>query len=281
MEIVLVFTFVFFGLAALGTFVHLRVRRTLKKRQFERMLEKPVNLSPEMLASLRKCFPFYAGLEGEPKKRFEVRLEEILQRKQVKVSGIQDPNGYVALVFSASLVQLTFGLADYTIPHFKRIIVMPDSFRSPLTGQYHKGEVHPTGAILLSWKHLAEGIADPFDGVAVGLHELAHALYIENFVPNSEDDFFSERQLAIWKDVAEDTLEEIRNHQQSFLRDYAGTNKHELFAVSVEYFFEQPNEFAKYHPDLYAALSSLLNLDPRRAGNPVMDKDVVMDIDED
>jgi Mlc titration factor MtfA (ptsG expression regulator) len=178
-------------------------------------------------------------------------------------------------------VQLTFGLPDYSLPHFRRVIVVPDKFKSPITGKNNRGEVNPTGVIFLSWKHLAEGVADPMDGVSLGLHELAHAVYLENFIPNEEDDFFSAKQLAVWRGVAEETLDEIRNQRQSFLRDYAGTNLDELFAVSVEYFFEQPDAFSQSHPQLYAALSALLNLDPRRAGNPVLDFEVVLDIDGD
>ncbi|MCB9336447.1 MAG: zinc-dependent peptidase, partial [Flavobacteriales bacterium] len=48
---------------------------------------------------------------------------------------------------------------------------------------------------------------------------------------------------------------------------YAATNMEEFFAVSVEHFFEAPDEFKVSLPDLYTQLSIMLNLDPLNKQN--------------
>ncbi len=45
------------------------------------------------------------------------------------------------------------------------------------------------------------------------------------------------------------------------VRDDAGTNEAELFAVAVEAFFEQPNKLEKRDPELYSMLREYFNQD--------------------
>lgn len=269
---------VFFALAISAAFVHRRIRRARLKREYQEHLAESLSLTEAQRQLLANSFPYYRQLSPENKLRFEQRVHQVMHKKHITVSLVDTSSWFVELVFASSLVQLTFGLPAFTLPHFKVIRILPDSF--PLTPKgkaTHQGLVSPTGVILLSWKHLKEGIKDPGDAFALGLHELAHALYIENFIPNSEDDFFSDRQLDRWKAVAEDTLEEVREGRQTLLRQYAGTNVDELFAVSVEYFFERPQALRQAHPDLFEALSSLLNQDPARGEDPVISLNEAMD----
>ncbi len=49
---------------------------------------------------------------------------------------------------------------------------------------------------------------------------------------------------------------------RNLLGDYAATNYHEFWAVSVEVFFENPVQFRHELPDLYEAMARVLNQDP-------------------
>jgi Mlc titration factor MtfA (ptsG expression regulator) len=49
---------------------------------------------------------------------------------------------------------------------------------------------------------------------------------------------------------------------KNILGDYAGTNYHEFWAVSVEVFFENPIRMRHELPDLYQAMARLLRQDP-------------------
>ncbi len=166
------------------------------------------------------------------------------------------------VLIAASSVQLTFGLPDITLAHFENIIVYPDQFFSQAGRREHKGEVNPRAkAIVLSWKHFAEGYASK-EGVNLGLHEMAHALQLENIVMNSEYDFLDEDHIKRWQKLAGIEIEKVRNGETAFFRAYAGTDHAEFFAVAVENFFERPQEFKANHEGVYNALSDLLNQDP-------------------
>lgn len=268
---------VFFVLAIGGALVHRRIRKLRLKRAYNEELTETLSLTPAQRQLLAQSFAYYRMLSPANKLRFEHRVHIVMREKRIVVTNVQDSDWFVELIFASSLVQLTFGLSAFTLPHFKVVRILSDSFAVPPSGEIHKGLVSPKGAIVLSWKHMKEGIENPTDAFALGLHELAHALYIENFVPNSEYHFFTERQLDHWHKVAEDTLDEVREGSQSLLRQYAGTNVDELFAVGIEYFFEKPQALKAAHPKLYGALSSLLNQNPMDAADPVVDMDEAMD----
>jgi MtfA peptidase len=100
------------------------------------------------------------------------------------------------------------------------------------------------------------------DGFNVGLHEMAHALQMEDLIPNEEYSFLNEEALNHWHELAEIEMVRVRNGQNKFLRSYAATNQEEFFAVSVEQFFEQPGAFRNQLPQVYDALADLLQQDP-------------------
>ena len=90
-------------------------------------------------------------------------------------------------MIASSAIQLTFGLPKINLKHFERILIYPDEYYSTINKQYHKGEVNPRlKAIVVSWKAFVAGYADPHDGINLGLHEMAHALKLENIIKNGE-----------------------------------------------------------------------------------------------
>ena len=57
-------------------------------------------------------------------------------------------------------------------------------------------------------------------------------------------------------------LADVIANRRSYLRSYAFSNMHEFWAVSVEAFFENPEGLKENMPDLYEALSHVLNQNP-------------------
>ena len=110
-----------------------------------------------------------------------------------------------------------------------------------------------------------KGEADAFDGRNLGLHEMAHALWLENRIYNAETDFLEPTILARWKELARIEADRINNDKPTFFRKYAGRDQAEFFAVAVEYFFEKPGAFKQELPELYSALAGLLKQDPTTA----------------
>jgi Mlc titration factor MtfA (ptsG expression regulator) len=212
--------------------------------------------------SLEKHFEFYRKLPAKSKRIFEYRvrtfrkLTEFVPRQMDKVTEEME------ILISSSAVQLTFGFDNVFLDHFERIIVYPDQFFSNTGQRHHKGEVNPRAkAIVLSWKHFVEGYALN-EGVNLGLHEMAHALQLENIIMNDEFGFMDDADIRVWQAFAAAEIQKIISAEESFFRDYGGVNQAEFFAVAVENFFERPKEFRSYNEGLYNSLCRLLRQDP-------------------
>jgi MtfA peptidase len=206
--------------------------------------------------------PYYAALGKHDKREFEKRVKEVLYEKEWQGQGIAVTRE-MKLRIASALVQLTFGLERILLLHFQRIVIHPAEFKDRKTGNRHQGDVRPgRRTINLSWKHFELGYADPHDGRNLGLHEMAHALWLENRIANQEHDFLDRELLQAWDREAEAQIRSIRRGTEHLFRKYAATNTAEFFAVAVENFFEQPGAFARELPALYSILQRLLRQDP-------------------
>ncbi|MGB3777728.1 MAG: zinc-dependent peptidase [Tunicatimonas sp.] len=215
-------------------------------------------------AVLRQHFAYYQRLSPDQQQEFERRVIRFVRKKQFIGRGMEVALPMQVLV-AAAAVQLTFGLPELVLQHFKRILIYPDNYYSTITQQYHKGEVNPAArAIVLSWKNFTEGYAQSDDSLNLGLHEMAHALEIENMVENDEYDFLPPAVWEQWQEQAAAYRNRMNRAGSDFFRAYAATNDQEFFAIAVENFFERPAEFKSYAPELYDTLCQLLRQDPTK-----------------
>ena len=225
-----------------------------------RKYTKPFN--SKQRETLKKYFHYYNRLSAEDKKKFENRVHKFIINKRFLAKRGPEVTDTMKVMIAASAVQVTFGLPEIHFSHFKTIIVYPKKYFSYESRSVNIGEVNPKGAIVLSWRDFVKGYAIPDDSLNVGLHEMAHALLLEDKIPNQEYGFLNRLSLSKLSGCSKKQIQRIRNGQQTFLRKYAGINSMEFFAVGVEYFFEQPAELKKEIPELYDALSKLLKQDP-------------------
>jgi Mlc titration factor MtfA (ptsG expression regulator) len=212
---------------------------------------------------LLKYFPYYGKLNQENRKRFEKKLVKFLYSKRFIPRGVPEVTLEARVLISASAVQLTFGLPDIYMAHFNKILVYPNDYYSSITRRYHKGEVNPLfGIIVLSWQSFIDGYIYQHDSVNLGLHEMAHALRLENIIRNEEYNFFDATLLNQLDEFAHQFCNDPKAAHSGFLRPYACTNVHEFFSVAVENFFERPAALLDTLPELYKIISRLLNQDP-------------------
>lgn len=211
---------------------------------------------------LQKYFRYYQRLSAGDKARFERKVCNFLYSKHFIPRNMPKVPIEARVLIAASAVQLTFGLPDNYLQHFDKILVYPDEYYSLITRQYHKGEVNPRfGIIVLSWNHFLEGYMNSRDSVNLGLHEMAHALRLENVIRSGDYKFFDEGLIAKLDDYARSICRNPGSYEH-FFRPYASTNEHEFFSVAVENFFERSEHFKKQIPDLYIILTRLLGQDP-------------------
>lgn len=212
---------------------------------------------------LMKYFPYYQKLSPENKAAFEKKLVRFLYGKRFIPRNVSEVTIEAKVLIAASAVQLTFGLPNIYLRHFHTILVYPNDYYSSITRRYHKGEVNPLfGMIVLSWQSFVDGYIYPTDSFNLGLHEMAHALRLENIVRNEEYQFFDEALMEKFDEFAHNFCHGPEQPGHEFLRPYACTNVHEFFSVSVENFFERASQFKNTLPELYDILTKLLNQDP-------------------
>lgn len=209
---------------------------------------------------LEKNFEYYRQLTPDKKQIFNMRVATFLQEKEFISRGKLEITEEMKILIAACAVQLTFGLSPVYLSHFNTIILYPDKYYSLLNRDYHVGEVNAGGIIVLSWKHFVEGYFYPTDALNVGLHEMAHALLLEN--RQYGEDFLAPEHVQEFFLQAKVEYRKIQSGEESVLRKYAGTNVAELFAVAVETFFENPTEMLSEAPLLYNSMADLLNQDP-------------------
>ncbi len=215
---------------------------------------------------LTKRSSYYTRLAADQQLIFLQRLKKFIACKTFKIHGEKKYKEMPVLI-SAAAIQLTFGLKKYLLPYFKFIHIYPQEFlRVHPILCFLEGNVSGH-AINLSWKHFLDGYENPNDGLNVGLHELAHALYYQTFEAEENVD----KNFRGFYDSFNVDGNKAYNSEKTvtgvgLYSEYAEKNFQEFWAESVELFFEKPAELRKYYPDLYQTMKSLLNQDPLAPG---------------
>ncbi|MDH5399795.1 MAG: zinc-dependent peptidase [Cyclobacteriaceae bacterium] len=206
---------------------------------------------------------YYRRLNRKDQRIFERRVAKFMAMKEfVPRGGLEKVTDHMKTLVSATAIKLTFGLPSIYFEHFWRILIYPDVYYSNISQQYHQGEVNTKGFIMLSWPNFIEGIIDREDGKNLGLHEMAHALRIENSIRNQEYDFLDFDALMKFDVEAKKEMVKINDQRSTFYRSYAGVNEQEFFAVTIENFFERPALLKEYHPGIYLTITQMLQQDP-------------------
>ena len=240
--------------------VNLGSRRT---KTFKSGLYRRSALSDSQTAILdRYCYYYYNMPTEDLKQIFRKKVAYFINvKKFIPAGGLKTITEEMKVLISASATQLAFGYPRVFFMHFNSIVVFPEEFRLHDSNELLDGKVNLKGAIFLSWKSFVLGYKVPDDGRNLGLHELAHALYFENAYPNDEYDFINRRAMFRFVIHTKNEMVKISEGQHSIFREYAFKNRHEFFAVAVEYFFERPFEMKEYNEDLYNSLALILNQD--------------------
>jgi hypothetical protein len=209
---------------------------------------------------LSHYFKYFRQLPDGKKDEFLRRV--ILFKKSIKFR-FEDipPDEQICYLISASAIQLTFGLKDYLLPHFKKIHVLSGEYKhfayaTPFQGHTADGEIY------FSWPHFQYGYSVDNDKNNLGLHEMAHALTWQCFYSGGAGDAHFRNTFASFSAVGRPLFKRMQNGERNILGDYAATNYDEFWATSVEVFFEQPVQMKGELPLLYNALCLLLRQDP-------------------
>jgi MtfA peptidase len=209
-------------------------------------------------------FTYFNELSETDKLRFIGRVHRFLHSKKFHFIGLEKHED-ISILVSASAVQVTFGLQNYQLAHFKDIYILADAYHMDSDDELYIGHVAPEG-IYLSWKHFLYGYAHKHDNINVAVHEMAHALLYNNFFAQYGIDSHFRLNYEKFSSSTGPILANVITQRQSYLRNYAFSNLHEFWAVSVEAFFENPRGLKDNMHELYEALCRVLNQDPLTPG---------------
>ena len=250
-----------------------RRKNYFEEEEFDEPIKKPNNnflvyrgkdlqfSSEEIATILHKRFPYFNKLTTGEKIRFLQRHNKFMCQK---VFRINDESGFkeMPVLLSATAIQLSFGLEEYILPHYKNINIFPQEFLGTEPNiRFLEGNVSGN-SINISWKHYLQGYENIENGQNVGLHEMAHAYYCQNMVCKDERDMAFVRTYSNF-DIQSSTVfkKELLSTQRLY-SDYGLKNLQEFWAESVEIFFERPLAMKKKYPDLFTTMSLLLNQQP-------------------
>ena len=222
----------------------------------------PVEFRNNYSSIISGLLPYFNQLNDSNKQKFLKRVYNFRKSKSFHFHGL-DPQEEIMVLVSAASIQLSFGLKNYLLPFFKEIYILSDAYQALEAKELYIGHVSPTG-IYISWKHFVQGFADYTDGVNVALHEMAHALYHQNFIKETGIEWDFRKDLEKLPAVFGPMMTQAIVQKKSYLRGYAFTNFQEFWAVSVEYFFENSQYLKDNLPQLYTIVCDTLNQDPLR-----------------
>lgn len=230
----------------------------------------------EWCATLQQRVPLYRLLPAPLQEQLQGHVHVFLaEKKFIGCAGLAVSDEMRIVIAAQACLLLLGRKADY-YPGLERILLYPSAFvvdklevdEAGVLSSWRDelaGESWGEGQVLLSWQDVQED-SMVLDGRNVVIHEFAHQLDQQSGAANGAPILArleNYREWAATMTAEYDRLRAQADSGQYALFDYYGAeHPAEFFAVVSEVFFEQPQEMAALHPDLYAQLRSYYRLDP-------------------
>lgn len=280
------------GLALLAGAVVYR-SGTMRNRRRLKALDRGLDRSVERL--LNERVDYYRRLDRAGREKFQALATIFLDETRLTGAGVEIDDEVRALVAASAVIPI-MGFPDWEYESLREVVVRPGEFRTPAESQLGGntdllGMVSPVGgtyhgSLFLALEALRYCFAFPEYGRHVGIHEFTHLIDeadggIDGVPAGLPEDLYSD-----WHSLVRDQLtagpsngfmlmpdsSRVDRRPPSAFEDwsdmdeYAYTNEQEFFAVSAEYFFQDPQGLAMRHPMLYDILRRTFRQDPAGLG---------------
>jgi MtfA peptidase len=232
----------------------------------------------EWRSILRRRVPYVRHMPADLQLQLKRHMQVFLAEKPfIGCAGLEVTEEMrVTIAAQACLLMLNRRRPSY-FAQLRQILVYPGAFvvdrvhtdgAGVLQDQRRalSGESWSRGQVILSWQDTLDGAAVIDDGQNVVIHEFAHQLDQENGQANGAPLLPGRTRYARWSAVMAAEFAQLQAQaeagQPALLSHYGATNPAEFFAVVTEVFFEQPQQLAEAHPELYRELALLYRLNP-------------------
>ncbi|MBN1411478.1 MAG: zinc-dependent peptidase [Spirochaetales bacterium] len=245
------------------TFVISFLYGTRKFRKRKKILKE--EFPQEWEGYLNKNVAYYSTLNPEEKERFIKQVQVFLGETEIMGIDVDVDDELRVLVASSAIIPV-FSFPDWEFDGLNEILIYPGNFNqdydfkskdTPILGLV----THTASTMILSKTALYYGFRNANDKQNVGLHEFIHNVDgKDGCIDGIPALLFDNKTSREWMEVMEEESENIKKGK-SDINPYALTNHAEFFAVTSEYFFENPQSMAKNHPRLYQVMKKMFKQD--------------------
>jgi len=222
----------------------------------------PPKMDDKMRSFIYQHSKFYQELSLEGKQRFNDRLVMFLMAHDFMPMAVKTIPEDIKGIIAANAVHLTFGLPDYLMDKFEKIVIYPSSFPSPqFPRQLHASEsFKEDGVVILAAAHLVKGYTEPELYYNISLHEWVRVFL--QLYPNK-------RMLSLPEDIWIH-LERISRFPKANLEQFIGLPQPDPTPIAICHYLMFPKQFEQALPEVFVAISDLLNLNPLIADQPII-----------
>ena len=220
---------------------------------------------------LKEKIDFYNKLTPELQLRFERKVHEFLLN--VKITGVNTevtPTDKLYVAASAIIPILAFENWHYY--NLKEVLVYPAHFNLDYEQEGEErnvlgvvGSGTLSNQMILSKKALHLGFENLTDKKNTAIHEFVHLIDKADGTVDGVPELLLDKQYTLpWLSLIHKEMEKIAEGK-SDINPYGATNQAEFLAVVSEYFFERPHLFQKKHPQLYAYMNQMFQLEKNKS----------------
>ncbi|MBC7771646.1 MAG: zinc-dependent peptidase [Pyrinomonadaceae bacterium] len=247
-------------------------------RRRRRLRIKAQPFPPAWLAIVNKYVPYVQCLSESDKSELYGHIKVFIAEKSFEGCGGLVMTDEIRVTIAAQACVLLLHRDSGYYPDLRTILVYPSSYVAPVkrplggngaiieTAELRAGESWHRGSLVLSWRDVQAGSAQPCDGRNVVFHEFAHQLDSESGAVEGAPALEGRSAYAAWATVLgrefQSLMQDLRTNRPTLMGGYAAKNPAEFFAVVTEVFFERPQELKGRHPELYEQFRQFYKQDP-------------------
>jgi len=232
------------------------------KRKVKGVLHGKSTLPANILSLLNSEVHFYKNLPAEKKTQFEAEMLQFLSQNDITGLDVEIDDLTITLVGASAIIPI-FNFPDWEYPNLGDILIFPEAIDSFQTydksanfstlGQVSESSFR-TDVMKLSQRDLINGFRSS-NKHNVGVHEFTHLVdKADGDIDGIPETLIPKELVKVWSDRIHYEISKIKNTTTNDIDPYGATNEAEFFAVVTEYFFKQPEELKKHHPELYKLL---------------------------
>lgn len=230
---------------------------------FQPKQSKGVHLPANYEELLLQYVNFYIGLDGGGQTIFRERFEKFLASVKITGANAEAEDLDLVLIGAAAIIPV-YHIPDWEYINLREVLLYPGNFNQDY--EQHGNERMISGMvgtggmdnmmILNKWE-LRQGFINAASQRNTAIHEFVHLIDKMDGTLDGVPEILLERKyVPAWKQLVEETMQKIRQGQ-SDIDAYAATGPVECFAVTAEYFFQQPENFRINHPQLHEMLERI------------------------